>query len=73
MAVIQNKVSNSLVLKEIISTENDKNKYKNQRIGKVKVSATSQDIYDVAMAISGLLKFQVDEILIQETDLLINA
>ncbi|WP_171011453.1 DUF1659 domain-containing protein [Haloimpatiens lingqiaonensis] len=68
MAVMENKIGSSLVLKKVVdTTEDGKEKYKTQKFSKVKVSATAEDIYEIGKKMEELIDYPVKEILREDT------
>lgn len=74
MAAMENKIGSSLILRKVVSTTLEgKEVCKTQRFSKVKITATAQDIFDIAEAMSALIVYPVKEILKEDTSTVING
>ena len=72
MAAKENKLQSSIVLRKVVDTVNGKDKFKTQKFSKVKSTATVQDIYDVAKAMTNLVTYPVKEIYREDQSLVVN-
>ncbi|WP_373899467.1 DUF1659 domain-containing protein [Haloimpatiens sp. FM7315] len=72
MAVKENKLESSMVLKKVVDTVDGKDKFRSQKFSKIKSEADSKDIYDIAMLMSSLIMYPVKEILREDQSLVVN-